>query len=108
MLTITSNPKVVFQPTESIEWMSKSVAFQKIVQDKLFFSAESMTGRSRIAMADLLGDVPVEPRLVTLKSDLTFWHTSTPNVVKTPEGFMMAFAGRRRRYENRRLFIAMS
>ena len=59
-------------------------------------------------MADASKGVITEPRLVELKADWTFHETTTPNVAKTSDGFIMAFAGRRGRYDNRRLFIAKS
>jgi glycosyltransferase involved in cell wall biosynthesis len=107
-VTLTSSPEVVLKPVESVEWMSKSVAFQKMVENRLFFSVESLAGRWRIAMAELRGGVFAEPRLVELKSDRRFTEMTTPNVVKTSDGYIMAFAGRQGKYENRRLFIAVS
>jgi L-malate glycosyltransferase len=108
LVTLTSNPEVVLRRVESVEWMSKSVAFQKMVENKLFFSAESLAGRWRLAVADLRGGAIVEPRLVELKSKRKFNEMTTPNVVKTTDGYMMAFAGRFGKYDNRRLFIAVS
>ena len=108
LVTLTSNPEVVLKPVESVEWMSKSVAFQKMVENKLFFSAESLAGRWRLAMADLRGGALAEPRLVELKSNWKFNEMTTPNVVRTSDGYIMAFAGRNRRFQSRRLFIAVS
>ena len=108
VVKITSNPEVVLEPVESVEWMSKSVAFQKMVENKLFFSAESLAGRWRLAMADLRGGALAEPRLVELKSDWKFSEMTTPNVVRTSDGYIMAFAGRNRKFQSRRLFLAVS
>jgi len=107
LLEITSNPEPILRPDEKVGWMSKSVAFQKVVQDRIFFSGESSSGQWRVAVADFKG-VPTEPRLVEIKSDWRFAETITPNVVRTIDGFMLAFAGRRTGSESRRVFVATS
>ena len=106
LLEITSEPEIVLQPDEKIGWMSKSVAFQKSIEDKLFFCGESSSGQWRIAVADLNKGVSTEPRLVEIRSERKFTESITPNAVRTPDGLMMAFAGRRAANESRRIFIA--
>ena len=108
MLEITSSPETVLQPDEKIGWMSRSAAFQKVVQDKIFFCGESLSGQWHIAVADFDEGVPSEPRLVEIKSEWRFAETITPNAIKTSDGFVLAFAGRRASNESRRVFVARS
>ena len=91
-LELTFSPELVPRPAENVEWMSKSTAFQKIVEDKLISCAESLQGRWLIAMADFCKGVPTESRLVESETNRAFHDTATPNAIKVPDGFIPAFA----------------
>lgn len=108
MLTLASKATAVFQPDERVEWMSKSVAFQKVIEDRMFFSGESSKGRWNIGVADCRGGAFEEPRLVDLKADGSFYETIAPSVVRAPDRYVLVFAGQRHRLDGRRIFMGTS
>ncbi|HKT21154.1 MAG TPA: hypothetical protein VJR06_00830, partial [Nitrososphaerales archaeon] len=108
LIELASKPEVVFQPSEGHEWMSRSVAFHKLVEDRLFFSAKSALGRWQIGVADV-DHIVKNPKKVELVGEGgQFFEAMTPNVVRTPDRFIMAFAGKKSRFDRRGIFLAVS
>jgi hypothetical protein len=104
-----SEVQIVLRPERSVGWMAQSVAFQKVVRDRMFFSARSAAGRWTLASGLIADGRVTDVEKVSFGADLDFADTLTPNVLELKGGgFIMAFAGHRNRYDNRRLFIAHS
>jgi hypothetical protein len=109
LLTSVSEVKVILQPREEIEWMSKSVAFQKIVRDRLFFSAKSAADKWTLASCRIDDQGLEDLKQVEIGPNANFVESLTPSILELRDGgFIMAFAGRRNRSDNRRLFMAQS
>src|SRR5579872_3284501 len=106
MIRCVSDIEIIAKPSREIELMSKSTGFQKIVRDRLFFSAESMTGKWIIAVAKLSEGNIMDPKPLEFSRDSPFADGVTPNILRAEDGFILILAGRRRKFENRLLFVA--
>jgi hypothetical protein len=108
MLKRISPLQVVAQPAKDIDWMANSVAFQKVVGDRLFFSARSSRGRWTLGSGKVSSGVLTDPKPLEFQGGFTLAESLTPNVLRIEDGFIMAFAGRRNKSDNRTLFVLHS
>lgn len=106
MPALASRARVVFRPDERKDWMAKSVAFQKVVEDRLFFTGESLSRRWQMGVAESRRGAFREPRKVELVGGGEFFETIAPSVLKASDRYVLVFAGRRRRLDNRKIFLA--
>ena len=88
--------------------MAKSVGWQKVIRDRLFFSARSTAGRWMLGTGKSSNGYLEDPHPVEINHRHGFSTSVTPNLIETENGFLMLFAGRKGRFETLRLFMARS
>jgi hypothetical protein len=108
VFTRCSDVEVVLRPDQSRHWMSKSVAFQKLIEDRLFFSAQAENGKWTIAVSRISNGRPFDSTSVRLEHQREFSECITPALMRVPGGYIMAFAGRTSVVSARKIFLAKS
>ncbi|MCL4518741.1 MAG: hypothetical protein M1587_06040 [Thaumarchaeota archaeon] len=108
MLSKVSNVSLIFKGDPKVDWMSESVAFQKVIGDRLFFSARKYGGKWRIASGELLQGSVTNSELIIMQSPYKFVECLTPTISRVLDKYVMAFAAQLNFLSSRSIFFAES